>query len=294
MKTHYFKQRFSSLASAAMAIWLGGTALTATAAPNSPVGDWDFYFSGGQKGVALITFNGNNTIVGLTYYSPGKVPKVANLGIRGVFTDSQDPRGSGGHTNIYDLRYGGADITGTWGYDLKGKIVGVMTLNSEKSTNGWVIRGAVNSALDKFTITTTLVGGGTKSVLHGAPRSALPDISGTYFQSGSSTLKFTRSSQPFNQILTLTSLTPGNFYYAVDEQGPGYQGAGRAILTRNKYIGIYSEHYTPGSTNTEVIVVSGKFNTNNLTGKVTGFDGTNFLKLQLGNATGVPASSAPR
>jgi hypothetical protein len=292
MKTHDFKQRFSSLASAAVAIWFGGTAVSTIAATNSPVGNWDIYFSGGQKGVALINFNVDHTVDGIEIHAPGKVPKVLDPGIRGVFNNPEDPRGLGGLTNSYNFHYGSATISGNWAYDLKGKLIGVITLTSENSTNGWHFRGTVGAGANpKITLATVHAATSTKSVLRGVPRQALPDISGTYFQAGSATKAFTRTKVAFNQLLTLT---PSGFpnIYEVEEHGAGYEGSGFAIVTKNNYLGMYTEHYTPGTTNTEIIALSGKFNPATLTGKISGYDGTNFLSLQIGGTPVVDSSPA--
>jgi hypothetical protein len=81
-------------------------------------------------------------------------------------------------------------------------------------------------------------------------------------------------SQGFAQIISLS--TPSQNIYDVFEAGPGYEGDGFAILTRNKYLGIYTQHVNPLTGATNILVLSGKFNTNTLRGTLTGYDADKF------------------
>ena len=283
MKRHSFLQRLSFAAAPALALLVGGIAFqTQAAPPPSPVGDWDFYFSGDQRGVAQITFVGDFTLNGVQIHSPGKVPKVPEDNGRGFIDNPEDPRGSNpGSTNTIFVHYGTAAITGNWGYDLKGKLVGVITLTSDKRTNGLSFRGSVVPG-KRMSLRATRFDSGAVSVYQGVPRVAVTDISGDFFLSGKKTKEFTTSSSFFAEVMTLTPMGPVNAYDVV-EHGPGYDGGGFAILTANKHLGIYTEHFTPGTTNLDIMAMSGTFNTTKLSGKMGGYDGTNYLSLTIGN-----------
>jgi hypothetical protein len=86
----------------------------------------------------------------------------------------------------------------------------------------------------------------------------------------------------------MATLVPSGFAneYIVLKNGPGYDGGGFALLTRSKRLGIYTTHLMPGTTNDIIITsLSGTFNTNKFTGKISGFDETNFLSLTIGSST---------
>lgn len=284
MKRHSYLQRLPFAAAPALALLLGVIAIQTQAAPFTPVGDWDFYLTGAQKGVAQITFidggGGNGgTLDGIHIHMPGHVPNVAEDNGRGFVDNPEDPRGSGGKTNGLFLAYGGAVISGNWGFDFSHKVVGVMTLSSAGRTNGISFRGSgVNGK--RMTFRGTRDDDGAVAVYHGVPRVTMRDISGDFVLGGKKTTAFTTSSSSFAQVINLTAGGPVNNYDVV-KHGPGYDGDGFAILTSNKRIGIYSEHLTPGVSNLVVTALSGQFNTNKLGGSVSGFDGTSFFSLKM-------------
>jgi len=273
MKKPSFLQRLSFAAAPALALLLGGAITPQAATLQDPTGDWEFYFAGEQKGVAQVTFEADFTITGIHIHLPGH-PAKPEVNPRGGTFDPEDPRGSNSSsTNATVLYYGGAVIEGGWGYDFKGRPVGAMTLRSSNRTNGMSFSGTVASSGQRMTFRATREG--QRSMYHGVRRAVLPDISARYFMSGK------RGKEFFSEVL---ELTPSGFpnMYDLTKQGPGYSGDGFAILTGNKRLGIYTEHFKPGTTNVVITAHSGKFNTNKLSGALIGFDGDNRYSLKIG------------
>jgi hypothetical protein len=126
---------------------------------------------------------------------------------------------------------------------------------------------------------------GAVSIYHGVPRVVMTDISGDFSMSGKKTIKFTTTSSSFTEMVNLMPGGPVN-QYDVIRHGPGYDSTGLnfAILTANKRLGIYGEHFVPGTSNVIITALSGSFNTNKLGGKLSGFDGTNFMALKIGQS----------
>lgn len=276
MKTSYIKSRLLRLATTTVAVWLGGSALTAQA--DSPVGNWDFYFSGDQKGVAQINFYPDFTVDGIEISSPGRLTKKPSNNPRSEVDDRDDPRSASDPNLAYEFITGSSIITGSWGYDTQGRVIGALVLTSANATNGWSFTGVakgVSGPKPRMTITTyhnTSIG--LRSVLRGVLRSSLPSIGGTggFAESGTMVNRINLSTQGYSRILTMAPSGAQNIYNVL-EAGPGYDGSGIAIVTGNKRIGIYTEHYKPGTTNLQIVVVSGTFNTNKLTGSLKGYDG---------------------
>lgn len=273
MKTNSILKRLSSVAAPMVALMIGGTAAPTLAAPfDSPVGDWDFSFTGSEKGVAQITFLGDYTLTGFEILMPGKPRKdsSADSNPRGGPSTDVDPRtgvpDGGTGTNI--LSWGGVLIDGFWGFDEKGKVVGVVTYTSSSSTNGMNFIGTVVAGT-RMTLRASDDSGGM--TYRGVPRVALPDISGDYTASGK------KGRSRFNTIFSLTASSSPNIYDVVTH-GPGYDGTGIALLTSNSKLGIY---YEIGNTNPAIVALSGSFNSSRLKGSVTGTDGTNNLSLKV-------------
>lgn len=274
MKNNFFLKRLSSVAAPMVALMIGGSAVsTVAAAFDSPVGDWDFYFSGSQKGVAQITFLGDFTLTGFEILMPGK-PKSNSSGDtnpRGGPSTDLDPRtgqpnDGGASTNTFS--YGGRLIDGFWGFDEKGKVVGAVTFTSSSSTNGLSFDGTVSLGT-KMTLRASDDSG--KMVYYGVPRAALPDISGDYTGTGK------KGNAKLTSILSLAPSGNPNIYDVVIH-GPGYDGTGVGLLTSNNRLGIY---YEIGTTNPSIVALSGTFNTSRLKGTVTGTDGTNNISLKV-------------
>jgi len=280
MKKRSFFQRLSFAVAPALALLLGGAASHTHAAPfDSPVGDWEFYFGGKEKGVAHITFLPSLVVTGLCIYSPAH-PKKPSVDPRNSSFDPEDPRGGTVNTNVTTFHYGGAIISGSWGFSSKGRPIGALTLLSSGSTNGMSFSGTV---VPGRRMSFSATRDGLKSVFHGVPRAALPDISTNYFLTGKKGNEF------FTEILAVSSdpvalmFLPAspNLYY-LTKTGPGYMGDGFVMLTANKRMGIYTEHFAPGTTNTVITALSGTFNTTKLSGKLAGYSDNNVFSLKIG------------
>ena len=265
--------RLSSVAAPMVALMIGGSAVsTVAAAFDSPVGDWDFYFSGSEKGVAQVTFLGDFTLTGFEILMPGK-PRSnssADTNPRGGPSTGVDPRTgqpndvSGTNT----LSWGGVLIDGFWGFDEKGKVVGAVTFTSSSSTNGLSFEGTVVAGT-RMTLQASDDTG--KMIYRGVPRAALPDISGDYTATGK------KGRAKLTSVISLAPSSSPNIYDVVIH-GPGYDGTGIGLLTSNNKLGIY---YEIGTTNASIVALSGSFNTSRLKGSVTGTDGTNNLSLKI-------------
>jgi hypothetical protein len=274
MKTFRTKPRLQRFAAATVAVMLGGLPLDATA--DSPVGDWDLYIAGSQRGVALLTFNPDYSLSGIEIHNPGTLPKKPSDNPRGDINED-NPRGGTTVSGPNEFHYGSSVISGAWGYGLNGKIVGSMILSSANITNGWSFTGVakgVSGSNPRITLSVTRSDSGLKSVMRGVIRAPLPDISGNYSQAGTMRNRINNNSQDFSQIVGFSN--PSGNIYDVSEIGPGYQGSGFAILTRNQRIGIYTEHVNPADGATNIVVLSGTFSTNKLRGSLTGYDGDKF------------------
>lgn len=274
MKINFLQKRLLAIAGPAVALVIAGsTVQTQAAAFDSPVGDWDFSFSGSEKGVAQITFLGDNTLTGFEILAPGKplssgtTPESNPRG--GTFNDN-DPRTGqpNGSSNTNKYVWGGVLIDGYWGFDEKGKVVGAVTFTSSASTNGMSFIGTVTAGT-RMTLRASDETGGM--VYRGVPRTALPDISGDYTATGK------KGRSRHTGIFTLSASADPNIYDVV-AHGPGYDGAGFALLTSNNKLGIY---YEIGETNPAIVSLIGSFNATRLKGTVSGTDGTNNFSLKV-------------
>ena len=274
MKKNFFLKQLPFLAAPMMALMIGGSAVVSTmaAAFDSPVGDWDFSFSGSEKGVAQVTFLGDFTLTGFEILMPGK-PRSdsgADSNPRGGLSTGVDPRtgqpndASGTNTSSW----GGVLIDGFWGFDGKGRVVGAVTFTTSSTTNGMSFVGTVVAG----TRMTLRASDDTGDMIYrGVPRAALPDISGDYTATGK------KGHARLTGILSLSPSGNPNIYDVVIH-GPGHDGTGIALLTSNKKLGIY---YEIGTVDAAIVALSGSFNPTRLKGSVTGTDGTNNLSLKL-------------
>ena len=274
MKINLLQKRFLSIAGSLAAVVIGGVTANVTAAPfDSPVGDWDFSFSGSEKGVAQITFLGDNTLTGFEILTPGKPLKsgtTPDTNPRGGPSTDLDPRTGepedGSSTNKYV--WGGVLIDGYWGFDEKGKVVGTVTFTSASSTNGLSFIGTVVAGT-RMTLRASDETGGM--VYRGVPRAALADISGTFTATGK------KGRSRHTGFFTLSPSGNPNVY-DVEAHGPGYDGVGFALLTSNNKLGIY---YEIGETNPAIVSLTGSFNTTKLKGNISGTDGTNNFSVKV-------------
>lgn len=275
MKNNFLQKRLLSIAGPAMALVIAGSAVqTQAAAFDSPVGDWDFSFSGSEKGVAQITFLGDNTLTGFEILTPGKplasgtVPDTNPRGGTVTDTDPRTGQPNSGSSGTNKFVWGGVLIDGYWGFDAKGKVVGTVTFTSSASTNGMSFIGTVTAGA-RMTLRASDETGGM--IYRGVPRAALADISGDYTASGK------KGRSRHTGFFTLSASGDPNIYDVV-AHGPGYDGAGFALLTSNNKLGIY---YEIGETNPAIVALSGSFNATRLKGTVSGTDGTNNFSLKV-------------
>lgn len=273
MKNNFLQKRLLSIAGPAVALVIAGATVQIRAAAfDSPIGDWDFSFTGSKKGVAQITFLGDNTLTGFEILTPGRplsggtVPETNPRGGTITDTDPRTGRPNDSGTNLF--AWGGVVFDGHWGFDEKGKIVGTVTVTSSDSTNGMSFIGKVTAGT-RMALRASDETGGT--IYRGVPRAALADISGDYTASGK--LGRTRHTAFF----TLSASGAPNIYDVV-AHGPGYDGTGVALLTANNKLGIY---YEIGETNPAIVALSGSFNATGLKGTVSGTDGTNNISLKI-------------
>ena len=250
-------------------------------AQTSPVGDWELYFSGAEKGVAQISFAPDFTLAGLQIHAPGKRKPSGEVDPRGVSDNGLDPRTGNNTVSTNTTLYGTSEINGTWGFDLKGRVVGVMTLTNLNYTNGISFTAKVTQGSKPRITIKAMEQPPGYSVYQGVPRAVLPDFSGDYFAIGK------RGKDTYVEMTTLYPTIFPN-YYLVDANGPGFAGTGFAMFTANKHVGVYYDYLEPGSTNlTDVIVVAttGTYKTNKLpivSGTLSGTDGTANLSLKFG------------
>lgn len=273
MKKNFFLKRLSSVLAPVVALMIGGSAAQTVAAPlDSPVGDWDFSFSGSEKGVAQITFMSDFTLTGFEILMPGKPrsDSSADTNPRGGSSTSVDPRtgqpADGSGTNTFS--WGGVLIDGFWGFDEKGKVVGAVTFTSSSRTNGLSFVGTVVAGI-RMTLRASDDSG--RMIYRGVPRAALPDISGDYTATGK------KGRSLLTGMLSLAPTGSPNIYDVVIH-GPGFEGEGIGLLTSNNKLGVY---YEIGTNNPTIVALSGAFNPTRLKGTVSGTDGANNISLKI-------------
>ncbi len=128
---------------------LGGLgSLSPAATPVSPVGTWDLLISGAEQGIAYITFSDDFSLSGYEAITP-TLPS----------PPSDNPRGFGENGRVITTTtstgttqtnfLGFAFISGTWSYDINGRVIGVLTEGNENSvkctTNDLVTSSISNS-----------------------------------------------------------------------------------------------------------------------------------------------------
>src|SRR5262245_40931521 len=117
------KLKCATFAAAAFLAGLVGSAQ----AQNTPVGTpWDIVLSGPQGGLMQLTFVADFTLNGFEIIT--EKPKTTHQPDDGdVRTPGGDGRGfddNGSSATIH--YYGGANIEGTWTYDTRGRVIGVL------------------------------------------------------------------------------------------------------------------------------------------------------------------------
>jgi hypothetical protein len=254
MKTMALNLKLGALAATVL---LAGYA-TSVQAQNSPVGSWDIVMSGRQRGLMRLTFANDFTLSGTEIMSERPVSNNPpdDGDVRTPGGDGRNPEGEG--SSATTRIYGGADIEGTWTYDIKGRVIGVYTELSRNVTNGVSFTATVRP-----TVRMNMVAhrDGRRLTFRAVPLTALADFSGNYYTSG------IRDGKQFNELMTITPGTDPNSY-DVAGVGPGYDLAGFLIVSKQNQIAVYTE--TSETTNGLLRAVSGSFNLTRGTGSVLG------------------------
>ena len=245
--------------------------------PPSPLGTWDLSISGNQIGLARLTFDADFTYHGFQFMRPGPVPSSSTA-------QPADPRFPGGEptrggvipppapTTPPTNFIGGTTMSGTWAFDDKGKILGILDQITEsvqlvertvtnttvtsslvngvpvittnevvgttnvfelvKATNAVSIRASVVTG-KKLSLNAYLPKG--RNIYTGTPVIALPDLSGDYFSTGK------RGSVPIVEFLTLEPSFEFPGLYAVSGFGAGYGFQGWALPSRRNQIAVYMQ-----------------------------------------------------
>ena len=286
-KINRLRRVFGAAASAAL---LSGLAVSAQPF-SDPAGTWDCVMSGGRNGLAMVTFEGN-TFSMFEILVPKKQVVTTSKASRGGDVGRGDSTpGTNVVLSVTNL-FGAGDLTGTWNFDVKGRIMGhfiessapvscttntVITAVTE--TNGGTVTttfstnttvdctGAVTNA---FSFVGTVVPGKRltlvcdssigKVTYRGIPAVTLPDASGSYYGD------LYQNGQHFSESLTM-SPEGGNIYDVVGD-GPGYSyNDGVAIVSAWKKIAFAM---TVEPTNLVTRAVVGSFNSKKLSSRTTG------------------------
>lgn len=231
--------------------------------PPSPVGDWDLVYSGRQRGLAVLSFQSDFTFTGYEILrpTPPPTPKPADPDpnprpTSGRVGDSITTGGSGGATTVTNL-LGSAPISGTWGYDVRGKLIGILnqlsltvktlevvttniidnvpvystnlvdTLVTE--TNAVSFRGTV---VPGKRMTLALSGQNGNNSLAGLPVIPLADQSGPFYVTGR------RGTVSFVEFLDVTPDPLMLNRYNYTGTGAGYTFQGRMLVSRQGRIAI--------------------------------------------------------
>lgn len=231
--------------------FLAGSLMASSAQVNSPVGDWDIVMSGSrQSGLLMLHFEplvGNVGVVdGYAIFSSSPKTSSSTDGRPG----STDPdRGGTGSTstntivgstnvNVFGFSY----LTGQWGYDSSGKVVGYY---SDSLTNAFNFNGKVVANQRLTMVALTPIG---KVAMRGVP---LVPVTTGGLDFDQSSWYGTQSSgdQNYQEFFKLNTL--GTNLYGLDGQGPTYDyypGSSFCIISQQKKIG-FSVFQTTGGTN---------------------------------------------
>ena len=286
------------LAALTVASLLLGSTATRAQTPPSPVGNWDLVFSGSQKGLAVLTFNADNTLTGYEVVRPIPRKSSSSTDVDPRHPTVDDPgrtvvtttTGSGTTPpKVITNLLGSAPITGVWYHDTAGKTIGllneivqsvqpiemymtnvvdgeviistnvVLTIISE--TNGLSFRAVVVPG-SRITVYTYSPNG--NNTLRGTPASIVPDLlSGDFYAIGK------RGSLNFVEFLNLLQDPMISNRYDIDGIGPGYSFVGRALVSNKKQIAIATLAMDGSAV---LSVYTGSFNLVSRKGKLSGVD----------------------
>lgn len=280
----------------AVAGLLLGSSATRAQSPPSPVGnDWDLVFSGSQLGLAVLTFNSDNTLAGYEIVRPAprkgastdvdpRHPGVEDFGRTAVTTTSG---GGSSSAKVITNFLGSAPLNGTWYNDAAGKIVGLMNQLSQTvtpmetySTNQlgevvtnitFVVTTETNAVsfravvVPNTRITICTYGPNGNNVMRGKPVDlAQADQSGNFYAVGK------RDGVNFVEFLTLVpdGVVPNRYNFS-GGMGPGYAFTGRALVSRSKQIALFT---LTSDVDDLLTVYSGSYNLVSKKGKLGGLD----------------------
>jgi hypothetical protein len=287
------------LAAFAVAGLLLGSSATRAQTPPSPVGDWDLVYSGSQKGLALLTFNSDNTLSGYEIVRP-----TPRKGSTSTDVDPRHPGGESGRTvvttttsssssKVVTNLLGSAPINGSWFYqqlpaagDSSAKIIGLLnqlsqtvepvetymtnqlgevvtnvTLVVTSETNAISFRAVV---VPGSRITVYTYGPDGNNILRGKPvDTAQLNQSGDFYAIGK------RDTLNFVEFLTLQQDSGLPTRYDIGGIGPGYSFTGRALVSRSKQIAVVTLSLDGSSV---LSVYTGSFNLVSHKGKLGGLD----------------------
>ncbi len=279
------------LAAFAVAGLLLGSSATRAQTPPSPVGDWDLVYSGSQKGLAVLSFNLDNTLTGFEIVRP--VPRKGSS----MDVDPRHPGGESARTTVTTTTtstsskvvtnlLGSAPITGIWYHDAAGKTIGLLneivqsvtpvesymtnqlgeivtnvTLVITSETNGISFRAVVVPG-SRITVCTYSPNG--NNILRGTPVNTLQvDQSGDFYAFGKrDTLNFVEFFNAQQDPLLPTR-------YDIGGVGAGYSFTGRMLVSRSKQIAVATLSLDGSSV---LSVYTGSFNLVSHKGKLSGVD----------------------
>lgn len=254
------KRSLRLLTLAVAGILITATAPLGHAAPNSPVGDWDFVLGGKQRGVAFISFNSDSTITGGEIIVPVKPrsPKSSTVDPRnpeGITTrpsDTPTTTPTAGSSSTTSNVIGGSVIGGFWTFDSNGRVIGnlshiyqdldsatTVTNNTTNTvtmlvskTNGVAFRGVVTPGVRMTLNTYNSIGTVTYK---GVPTVDLDDLDGDY------TAETKRDGLLAFEFFTLEQ-DPSvlNVYNITNGLGGSYNFSGVMLISRQKQMAIYT------------------------------------------------------
>ena len=261
------KRSLRLLALAAAGLLITATAPLGHAAPNSPVGDWDFVLGGKQRGVAFISFNSDSTITGGEIIVPvkprtSKTPTVDPRNPEGITTrpsDTPTTTPTTGSSSTTSNVIGSSVIGGFWTFDSNGRVMGnlsrvyqdlestsTVTTNGTNTvivqvqkTNGVAFRGVVTPGVR---MTLNAYNSFGTVTYRGVPTVDLTDLDGDY------TAETTQNGLLAFEFFTLEQ-DPStlNVYNITGGFGGSYNFNGMALISRQKQMAIYTitEEETP-------------------------------------------------
>jgi len=228
MKT--LSRNFSRLALSLTASLLV-TGAGSTLAQNSPEGPWDCIMGGAREGTAYLTFNPDGTLVCTEVLVPKKKNKETEIG---RYASEPDRNGTVGATNNTPGThiFGTSQVTGRWGYDNAGQVIGFFAEDTDSVTNGISFKGKTVPGQRLSLVCSTPTG---KITYKGVPYAPLPDISGNWY--GTKKDKGQKFVEFFTLSPSITLPTVENAYHIAGE-GPGYSYDGFLLLSAHNRVGV--------------------------------------------------------